>query len=206
MLNWVPKGVTFWINSGDMHIAKRLLNHKGEGKGIWWFFFLHDISNSWLPSGRLKTDELPKPCCMMSLQRAQSQKEPVTLQFLSVSIAQGHRPPPSHLPRGNERVGLAFTLMSLLHLSVVTFSPWGNWGVRQVNSAYKKSVMGSRCCRPELQNSSSFLRLCSILQLIFHWAGWQACPISEHWRGLWHEALRVVKNGMEISKLCADTI
>jgi len=63
---------------------------------------------------------------MLSLQDVQSQKELVTLQFLTVPTGQCHRPPPSHLAQGNERVGLAFAFMSGLHLSLVTVSPQGN--------------------------------------------------------------------------------
>lgn len=118
-----------------------------------------------------------------------------TVQFLSLSTTQHHRPPSSHLPCEKEKAWLAFPSMLDLHLSLVTLSPWGNWGIRQVNGICKTSVMDPDCCGHELQNCSSFLTLRSIPQQIFCWAGWQTCLDGEPWRGLWQEAICVVKDG-----------
>lgn len=44
------KGLILWINSWEMNVAKSLLNRREEVRGIWWFCFFCDISNSYLSS------------------------------------------------------------------------------------------------------------------------------------------------------------
>lgn len=118
-----------------------------------------------------------------------------TVQFLSLPTAQRHIPPSSHFPCEEERVCLAFCLMPDLHLSLVSLSPQEKWGIIEVNGACRTAVLDPDSCGHELRNCSSFLTLCSVLQQIFCWAGWQTSLNGEPWRGLWHEALCVVKDG-----------
>lgn len=170
-----PKGLTFWINRGKMNVAKRLLNHKGEGRGIWWFCFLHDIINSYLPSAgqRLMNCQSHVACSLCRMHRAGKN------WWCCAVLVCVHSPVPQTSPttsstwEGGREFSLPFDVGSASVL--VTLSPWGNWGTRQLNAACKKSVMDSGCHRPELQNCSSFLRLCSIVQRISRWAGWQTC-------------------------------
>lgn len=58
------------------------------------------------------------------------------VQFLSVSTAQCHRPPPPHtssIREGGGEFSLPFDVWSAPVL--VTLSPWGSWGTRQLNAA-----------------------------------------------------------------------
>lgn len=173
-----------------MNVAKRLLNHKGEVRGIWWFCFLHDISNSYLSSAgqRLMNCWSHVMCCLCRMHWARTNS-----WDRAVLVSVHNSAPQTSLITSS--LWLAFPSMLDLHLSLVTLSPWGNWGIRQVNGICKTSVIDPDCCGHELQNCSSFLTLRSIPQQIFCWAGWQTCLDGEPWSGLWQEAICVVKDG-----------
>lgn len=131
-----PKGLTFWINRGKMNVAKRLLNHKGEGRGIWWFCFLHDIINSYLPSAgrRLMNCQSHVACCLCRMHRARKNWwRCAVLVCVHSPVPQTSPPPTSSIREGGGEFSLPFDVWSAPVL--VTLSPWGNWGTRQLNAA-----------------------------------------------------------------------
>lgn len=152
----------FWINSGEMNIAERPLNHKKEARGIWWFCFLHDISNSYLPSAGQRWMNCQAMLHVVFSGCMDLRRTGDSVQ-LFVFKGHCHRLSPSHLQCGKERAALSFPLVAYLHLCLVSLSPQGKWGTRQANCTCKNFVVDPAWHRPDLWNCSSFLRLCSVL-------------------------------------------